>query len=116
MKKFKIWQYIAGLCTLLSILGGLFLVDDRWNQSNIVQAAEENTIKTFKMFQMKQEMDIKKIQIEIYNIRYDSATNEYYRLKKELRDNPNDEELKEDIQRIHNARMLIDKKRMELMN
>ena len=109
--KIKIWQVIVSVGVVLGLIGGFFTMEDRWNQSDEVLAAEadfdnkllivsKETIKTFESYQMKQSVETKGMKLEILDMQYKRLRDEYYKVRKELKANPDDIDLKEELERI----------------
>ncbi len=119
------WKLIATLTVLITLFGGMFAIDNRFAKSSqlnelsttvckdrdtAIKLAEVQTIKTFQGFQMQQIMMNKSLQLQILNIQKDSLDKEYWDLKRRLRDNPNDQDLKEDFNDVKIRRRIIKEK------
>jgi transposase len=91
MKYFRI--AIAGIVALV----GLFALNDYVVSQQELQEFEFRTVQTLEQFQEKiqQQHDINRL---------DMLNDDYYRQKQRLRDHPDDEELKEDLDRTEKAR------------
>ena len=119
------WKSIATITVLITLFGGMFAIDNRFAKSSqleslsvtvskdrtaAIKLAEVQTIKTFQGFQMQQMMMNKGLQLQILNIQKESIEKEYWDLKRRVRDNPNDRELKEDFNDVKIQRQLIKEK------
>ncbi len=114
-KEVKAMRLIIPFGVLLGVLTSLFVVEDRWNQQPGLLAAEKNVVKTFQMFQTKQETVTKILQVQLLNIQYDNLNERYYRLRKEVRDNPEDLFLIEELNRTKAQIKKIAEQRTELL-
>lgn len=106
-----VWGIVVGTVVVLSLIAGIFTFDDRYVKCDILDTrlaqAETNTVKTFEAFQMKQQTDVRKLQIQILDIEYSNALKRYYEVQKQLNTNPNDHylqtefnDIKADLNRI----------------
>lgn len=119
----KLWQIITGVGVVLALIGSFFVIESRWNQTEAVHAAEkqiilvkDNTVKTFKdvhkQIQRSNEKLDKKFTFQMNSMQYDTLTEQYYRLKKEIKKNPTDRELREEFEDVKKRRVEA-KKQME---
>jgi TolA-binding protein len=112
----KLWQVISGVAVVLALIGSFFVIESRWNQSGGVMAAEreiktirKETIQTFQQVrdQIKttnNKLD-KKFTFQINSMQYDTLTEQYYRLKREVKAIPSDRELREEFENVKRRRL-----------
>ncbi len=111
----KIWQVICGIAVILGIIGSFFVIENRWNQSDEVFAAEKEmthmkkeTVETFQQVQMQMKRNDdkldKKFTLQMNTIVYDNLNEQYYRLKREVKSNPDDSELREEFENVKKRR------------
>lgn len=125
------WTVIIGIGVVGAAIGSLFLVEDRYAKAkdlvHLEREVEEDvdhklilvenkTIKTFESYQMKQQTVNIGLQLQILNVQYDSLTDRYYTLKREMRKYPQDNDLRNEFQEVSRQRANIADKRSRLLN
>ena len=96
IKKMKIFKTFGAIALVITMITGVWLIDDRY-----VDAGEQQTMK-------------QQIYLRIDTYEYRELTKQYYELKKLVRDNPDSEELKEQLEEVILERIAI-KKRIDDM-
>ena len=105
IEKIKKWPtYVkAGIgiaATLLSLVGGVWAIDDRYvDQVEIVSSLKslDNAIQ-LRMDNLERTQDLKELQ---------AVTDEYYKIKRMMKMYPDDQELKEDFERVKSRRISL---------
>lgn len=108
----NIWKLITGFAVILGLLGGVYAIDDRYAKEKTVtqslQQFQEQTQKTYKQFQLK-------VQLQFYQMMYDNLTKEMFTYKRMIRENPNDQDIRDEYDRIVYERNQIKDKINKLM-
>jgi len=92
----KVMKALGSAALVITFITGVWLIDDRY-----VDAKEQQTMK-------------QQIYLRIDTYEYRELTKQYYELKKLVRDNPDSEELKEQLEEVILERIAI-KKRIDDM-
>jgi len=98
--KLKILSIVAATSAILGLVTTIFTLDSRYAKSEEVKRVEQQTIKTLEQFQ-------RQLDIRYENQRYQMITDQIIQYKLLLRQNPNDEMLKEDLDRLISEREAI---------
>lgn len=93
------WLKLASaiLITIFSLGGGVIAMEDRY-------VSEKEAAQSLTMFNQKMVQDFQMMDVKILNLQYTGLTDQYYRLKSMLRQDPNNIELQEDFERVKNER------------
>lgn len=108
----NIWKIITGLAVILGLLGGVYAIDDRYAKEELVAQSleqfQQQTQQTYKQFQLK-------VQLQFYQIIYDNLTKEMFTYKRMMRENPDDQDIHEEYNRVMNERSKIMQKIQSLL-
>jgi len=88
----KILRILGGMVLIITFITGVWFIDDRY-----VDAGEQQTMK-------------EQINLRIDTYEYRELTKQYYELKKLIRENPNSEELKEQLKEVEKERTELRKR------
>ena len=106
------WKIISAIVLIFSFFGGVWAFDDRYCTNKALASTlekfQEQTQQTIKQFQLK-------VQLQFYQMMYDSLTKEMFTYKRMIREDPNDQDIKEEYDRIIDERKEIKTKIQKLM-
>ncbi|RLA81305.1 MAG: hypothetical protein DRG78_09430 [Epsilonproteobacteria bacterium] len=112
---------ISAVIFIMTLVGGFYgilVANDRWDQSAFAQdikQIEENTIKTFELYQMKQKTANDSLYLKILDQQLEYLDSRYYNLKRELRKFPNDTDVIEDLKQVSEERCKVRKEKSNLL-
>lgn len=108
----NIWKIITGIAIILGLMGGVYAIDDRY-------AKERRVAQSLEQFQEQTQQSIKqlriKVQLQFYQMMYDSLTKDMISYKRMMRENPNNQDIKDEYNRIIDERNQIRIKINKLM-
>jgi len=119
------WKLISAIIVIITLFIGLFTIDNRFAKSDEIKALKTNitnerkaelktsefqVVKTLYDFRIQQQIMNQALQYQIYNIQKESISKEYWNLKRRIKDNPLDDELKEDFAQIKIQKEYIQQK------
>ena len=119
------WRIIAAIAIVISLFVGLSTIDNRFAKSTQLTAlasevdedmnskfllAEAASVKTFQGIQMQQVIMNKALQLQILHIQKDSLDKDYWDLKKQIRKNPGDLEMQEELSDVKIQRQIVKEK------
>jgi hypothetical protein len=125
-----VWTIIIGIGVVGGAIGTLFLVEDRYAKArdlitledhmyddvdHKIVLVENKSVQTFESYQMKQNTINKGLQLQILNVQYDNLTDRYYTLKRMLRDNPNNSDLRNEFNEVQRQRENVKQQREQLL-
>jgi hypothetical protein len=92
-KSIPLWQIIAGVATVVTVIVGIFSIDDRYATGKDLQRLEVKTVQTLEQFGKEQDQ---KYMMQ----RYDSLNDLSYKYKALQKTHPTDQNIKQDLMRI----------------
>lgn len=95
--KFDIKTIITSIILVISLVGGILALDDRYVTAKEFVRLEQQTVKTMEQFQINQDR-------KFLEQRYQTLTDQLYSQKQLIKKYPNDQELKDDLNSINKER------------
>lgn len=119
-KKFNLIKLASSFVGLVLLIGGvLWGMDETFARKDMIKekflVAEQKTVQTFEVFQTKQSAETDKIQLEIYHIQLDGLTERYYKLKRQVENALNNQELRDEYEDIKKRKASVIEKINKLL-
>lgn len=100
----------VGIVTLVfSLIGGVWMFDDRYCSAGELEAAETRIVQSMEQLEKKSEL-------RHYEFLHDQLTYQYFQYKRLVRENPNDQELKEELEIIKKRKEEAKENRDTILN
>jgi predicted nucleic acid-binding Zn-ribbon protein len=119
-KKFNLVKLVSSVVVLVLLVGGViwgmgetFARKDAIEEKFLI--AEQKVVQTFEVFQTKQSAETDKVQLEIYHIQLNNLTERYYRLKREIKNVLNNQELKNEYEDVKKRKASVIEKINKLL-
>ncbi len=103
IEKYKIKLIISLITVIFALTGAIFAMEDRY-------VSEKEASQSLQSFNEKVVQEFKIMKLSLLYMKYDNATKEYYSLRRLVRENPNDVELKNDLEAVSKYRAQLKEK------
>lgn len=119
-KKFNLVKLASSVVVLVLLVGGVIWgMGETFARKDMIEEkfliAEQKVVQTFEVFQTKQSAETDKIQLEIYHIQLNNLTERYYRLKREIENVLNNQELKNEYEDVKKRKTSVIEKINKLL-
>jgi hypothetical protein len=119
-KKFNLIKLASSFVGLVLLIGGVIWgMGETFARKDAIEErfliAEQKVVQTFEVFQMKQSAETDKVQLEIYHIQLNNLTERYYRLKREIENVLNNQELKNEYENVKKRKASVIEKINKLL-
>ena len=119
-KKFNLIKLASSVVVLVLLIGGvLWGMSETFARKDMITEkfliAEQKVVQTFEVFQTKQSAETDKIQLEIYHIQLDSLTERYYKLKRQIENVLDNQELRDEYEDVKRRKTFVIEKINKLL-